>query len=175
MDGTCELAARGELKAFLVPQGSEGGDLYIVATGTTSTPCWDVEVDLSPIDIWPPQYVIIACPTSPVCPQLVSPYSAIGRFPVTTRPETIKVQDAEGVQDVPVEVVPDLAARGASSDGSVIGWSRAIELEEAIAHAAAQLPRAHPNVGVNMKVEEIWYTDGGIVGPMLYVKGRPKT
>jgi hypothetical protein len=173
MDGPCELAQRGDVTAFRV---QPGGDLWIVATGNTPTPCWDVQVELSPIDIHPSQYDLVACATSSVCLQQVTPYSAVGRFQYPANIESVKVQDADGVRDVPIEIVPDMAPQGAGPDGSVVGWSRApINLEEAISRAAAQLPRPHPNVGVDMVIDDIWYTDGGIVGPVLHVRGRPRT
>jgi hypothetical protein len=169
----CQLARCDSVTAFRV---RPGGELWIVATGNTPTPCWDVQVLLSPIDIHPPQYEVLGCDTSSVCPQQETPYSAVGRFQYPANVESVKVQCADGVRDVPIEIVPEMAPTGADSDGSVVGWSRApINLEEAINQAAAQLPRSHPNVGVDMRVEEIWYTDGGIVGPVLFVKGRPRT
>jgi len=173
MDGPCELAQRGEITAFRV---QPGGDLWIVATGNTPTPCWDVLVEVSPIDIHPSQYHVVACATSSVCPQKVTPYSAVGRFQYPADVDSVKVQDADGVRDVAIEIVPEMAPHGAVSDGSVAGWSRApINLEEAITRAAAQLPRPHPNVGVAIVIDEIWYSDGGIVGPVLHVRGRPRS
>jgi hypothetical protein len=174
MDGTCEPAPRGDAKAFFVPSGSDGGDLWIVVVGEMPTPCWDVTVEQSPLGIWPPQFTVVACAEGGLCPQIVTPYSAIGRFSLGSKPATIQVSDADGARDVAVDEAPDAAALG--GDRSVVGYSRApINLEEAISRAASQLPRPHPNVGVQMAVDEIWYTDGGIVGPVLYVRGKPRT
>ena len=172
MDGTCELAPRGDVRAFRLPHR---GDLWISATGFTGTPCWELEVELSPIDIFPPQYSIVAYPTSGVCVQQETRYSAVGRFQHPTTFKSVKVEDDKGVRDVPIEDVPDAIATGTDTDGSVVGWSRAIDLKEAVARAASQLPRRDPNVGIDLKVEEIWYTDGGFVGPMLYVRGRARS
>ena len=169
----CQAARCDSVTAF---RTRPDGELWIVAIGNTPTPCWDVQVLLSPIDIHPPQYEVIGCDKGSVCPQQQTPYSAVGRFQYPANVESVKVHCADGVQELPIEIVPDMAATGAGSDGSVIGWSRApINLEQAISQAAAQLLRPHPNVAVDLRIEEIWYTDGGIVGPVLYVKGRPRT
>lgn len=174
MDDSCELAPRGEVKAFYVTGGSGTGDLWVVATGETSTPCWDVEIERSPLEIWPPQFAIVACRAGGMCPQVVTPYSAIGRFAIGGKPDSIQVSDAGGARDMSVEDAPDTTA-AATSDGSVVGYSRApVRLEEAIDRAASQLPRPHPNAGVTITVDEIWYSDGGIVGPVLYVRGKAK-
>jgi hypothetical protein len=175
MDGTCQLATRGDARAFFVPNGSDGGDLWVVATGQIPTPCWDVRVDRSQLDIWPPQFAVVACPVGGLCPEVVTPYSAVGRFSLGSKPATIQVTDVDGSRDVSVDDAPDAAQSAGGADGTVVGSSRAVSLEEAISRAASQLPRPNPNVGVSMTIDEIWYTDGGFVGPVLYVRGKPKT
>src|SRR5262245_48202002 len=54
------------------------------------------------------------------------------------------------------------------------GTSIKLDLGEAIKAAVARMPRGPGDTGHSVVVEEISYTDGGIVGPALHVRVRSR-
>lgn len=159
----CEPApAADEIKATYA-----NGRLTIVARGTTPEACWDVVVTRSPVDIWPPEFIVVACRASGICAQVITPYVARAHFEFGRPPREITVHDAAGSHTV--SVVTAGPSDAAAPPGGY-GTSLSLSLPEAITTAAQHVPPGPGNVGRSVRVTEIWYTDGGIVGPALHVR-----
>lgn len=67
---------------------------------------------------------------------------------------------------------PATGDRSDESEGH--GTSLKLSLAEAIQSAVASMPRGPGDLGHSVVVEEISYTDGGIVGPALHVRVRSR-
>lgn len=102
-----------------------------------------------------------------------------GVFSMAANPGTITVlsQGREGptrneVNVTLAPVVPVVSAATAAIPTTVIGWSKALDFEQALADAAAQLPRPpNPDVARAGTVSEIGVRIGGNISPTgLYVK-----
>jgi hypothetical protein len=165
--------------AQLVPADDFGafvtrGGLLIRVRGTLPDPCWDVTVELSPLDIFPPQFAVSGVRTSPICAQVETPYEASQVFPFGAAPETVTIHHAGGEAEVTVQGLPDDAppawrpAAGPDTEpDEAVGLSRSMSFDEAFANAVAQLggdPAPHPDAMTTVTVTEIgaWY--GGIAG-----------
>lgn len=165
MQQLCEAApAADQIKASYV-----AGSLWIVARGSCLSSCWDVSLERSPIAVFPPEFSLEACRSARPCLEVVTPYFVRRQFPMATDPKSVVVHDAAGPHNVKVEVVPDLAVQS-TKPGEATGTSLTLSLGEALGRAASQLEPGPGDTGHDVKVEEISYTDGGIVGPALHVR-----
>jgi hypothetical protein len=178
MSVSCEAAPKAELSAFYVP-GSPSVEprLYVRARGTLSDPCWTVAIHQSPLRIWPPQFLIEACHSGDVCPEVLTPYDVTRAFDVGEKPPTIVIHDATGPHEVNVDVVPDRGTAelaGTPSPEEAVGVSfGAVSLAEALADAADKLfAGQHPNVPRSVCAIEICYSTGGIAPPVLTVRAK---
>jgi hypothetical protein len=83
-----------------------GNTLVIVAKGDKPTPCFEVEVVMSPIKIFPPEYAVLwrQKPGTVLCPQVVVPYEARGIFQQPYH-EFVTVHTKAGAQKVRVKIL----------------------------------------------------------------------
>lgn len=150
------------------------GMLVVMAQGTHATSCWTASIHQSNLDIVPPEFSVESCQTSGLCIQVISPYSAVAEFPFESPPEQIVVR-ADGYKQT-VDVAT-LAAEASQADGEYVATVLGQDIGAAMAAAARRVPPGPGNLGRAVKVDEITYSDGGIVGPQTTVRvseRRPK-
>ncbi|HSV64666.1 MAG TPA: hypothetical protein VLJ59_02000 [Mycobacteriales bacterium] len=178
---TSELAQRTKIRAF------QAGPRHvlIVAEGELPTPGFDVDIEQSPLKIFPPQFNLLRRPRPGIFPQVVTPYRHAERVPFPAGQEIVTVHHAEGSDRVPIEECgPELAAyvqavNGAGTTGDVdeaTGFSKNLSFDEAFADALANLPPFSSPVAdalARVEVLEIGGLFGGFAGfHDLFVKVR---
>lgn len=148
------------------------GLLIVSAQGEMPTTCWNVSLGKSPLSVWPPEFYLEACSTGDVCLEVITPYAVLERFPVNTAPEYIVLRAAGYEERITVAVVaaPPPVRSGDEYVGSALGH----DIGEAMARAASAMPPGPGTMGRSATVDEIWYEDGGVVGPQVYVKVSPR-
>ncbi len=173
---TCEAAPESELRAFFVPGSpSVRPQLFLSARGTVSDSCWTVSIRMSPLRVWPPEFLIEACRLPDGCLDVETDFDVTEGFEIGTRPEEVVVRDAAGPHTVPVEVVPDRAAVAPPSNeandeatGVSVG---AASLSDALSDAARKLyPDQQPNVPRSIRMLDVTYSEGGVMPPVLSVR-----
>ncbi|HEX8204427.1 MAG TPA: hypothetical protein VF587_00060 [Solirubrobacteraceae bacterium] len=156
------------------------GQLRIQVAGEVHESCWSVDIEQSPMDIWPPQYVVSRHRTSSICAEVFTRYVAAESFTVGSRPESVVLHHAGGEMEVRVEDGPAPAARLPQGDGGfdeAEGRSRRrFSFDEAFANAVEALPFRPSEIADWMdvvSVTDIWAELGGIAGSHdLVVKVR---
>lgn len=156
------------------------GSLLITAEGETPTPGHTVNIEQSPLRIFPPQYNVIQTPPVGFVAQVISPYKVSRSFPMATEVPEIKVHTADGLQTVAVSGCPEELSgysetcAGPVDDDSVMatGRSNNLSFDEAFADAVAQLPPTGVADGLTrVTVVEVGGLFGGIAGfHELFVK-----
>jgi hypothetical protein len=169
----CEPCEREELAAYWADEY-----LILVARGTLPESCWAVQFEQSPLDIWPPQFLLRRCRTASFCPPVMTPYTACDVVRLGTRPDAIAIHHREGEESVPVQ---DLAAgqapsavpafTGATDEAAefdeAVGLSRSMSFDEAFREAIAGLPPWRPSFPDEMSTVQVTETGawfGGIAG-----------
>ncbi len=168
----CELSTRTAIRAFYAHE-----HLLIVAEGELPTPGFRVDIEQSPIQIFPPQFSLLRCPLPGVFPQVVTPFRYAESFRVGERPEAVTVFHAEGSDEVRVEDYGRALAPYAQTVGpdeecpegadQATGFSKNLSFDEAFAEAVANLPPIedpHPDQLQRVRVLEIGALFGGIAG-----------
>jgi|SRR5215213_7189842 len=166
MRNIAELAEVGQATATW-----NDGQLRVQVSGPVHESCWKVDVEQSPMDIWPPQYVVNRRRTSPICAQVETRYVVAESFTLGSRPEQIVVHHAGGELNVPVEgaeaTVAPPAAAGGEFDEAEGRSRRRLAFDEAFANAVEALPH-HPSSIPDwldtVVVTEIRGEFGGIAG-----------
>ena len=176
----CELAARTSLRAFRARD-----NVLLVAAGELPTPGYEVDVERSPIRIFPPQFNLWRCALPGVFPEVITPYTYAETVRYPTDQAHITVHHAEGADEVPIEECgPQLAPYAEVVQGhdrecpegadQAIGFSKALRFDEAFADAVAKLPPftpTHPDTLVTIRVVETGALFGGFAGFRdLYVR-----
>jgi hypothetical protein len=174
MKPDCELSSRTSIRAFYSYE-----HLLIVAEGELPTPGYDVDIDQSPIRIFPPQYNLQRCPRPGVFPQVITPFKVSDTFRVGSRPDEVTVHHADGSDQVPVEdcgselaaygdaLAPSPAPECPEGSDQATGFSKNLSFDEAFAAAVANLPAfepTHPDTLETVKVLEVGAFFGGIAG-----------
>lgn len=174
MKPDCELSTRTAIRAFY-----HYGHLLLVAHGELPSPGYDVDIEQSPIRIFPPQYNLQRCRRAGLFPQVVTPFTTSQTFQVGSRPGQVTVHHAEGSDQVEVEDCgTELAAYGAALAPSAppdcpegadqaTGFSKKLRFDDAFAAAVANLPPiepTHPDTLETVQVLEIGALFGGIAG-----------
>jgi hypothetical protein len=79
----------------------------IIAEGELPTPGFDVDIALSPFDVFPPQFNLLRCPRPGPWPQVVTPYryAETVRFPADQ--PTVTVHHADGADQIDIEECGD--------------------------------------------------------------------
>jgi flavin-binding protein dodecin len=162
-----ELARRRKIMAFRF-----GSRMWITARGMKPSPCYEVEVQQSPLKIFPPQYNVVWRPISGLmCPQVLTPYEVSGVFHAIPGQETVVVHHQGGTDEVKIQEIPvpaemeggeaALAAEGGAA-GLFTGYS-GTSFDEAYQDAVAKAV-AHPDELFSVRVVEQGGTHGGIAG-----------
>jgi hypothetical protein len=174
MKPPCELSTRTSSRAFRA-----GGHLLIVAAGELPSPGYTVDIELSPIDVFPPEFNLLRCPKPGVFPQVITPFRRSETFHFGTIPDEVTVNHAEGsdrlqVEDCPEELGPYSQALGVGAaqecpEGTdeATGFSKNLSFDEAFADAITKLPAftpTHPDTLETVRVLEIGAFFGGIAG-----------
>ncbi|HVT12527.1 MAG TPA: hypothetical protein VHE55_09685 [Fimbriimonadaceae bacterium] len=157
-----------------------GKDLIIYGQGDALSGCDGVRVQYSPLDVFPPQFVVMSCRQSPIgafCSQLVVPTQFIGIFKYPTDQTSVKVGTRDGLRDVPISACRIATpAHAADVEGvlEAIGYS-ADSYDDAIRNAYANLDLKSDVADAlfTATIVESGYMSGGIVGfDHFFVKVR---
>jgi len=174
MKSSCELSTRTSIRAF-----HARGHLLLAAAGELPSPGYTVDIELSPIDVFPPEFNLLRCRKPGVFPQVITPFRHSETFHVGTLPEEVSVNHADGSDRVQVEDYADelgpygqalgLGAERECPDGAdeATGFSKSLSFDEAFADAIARLPAftpTHPDTLETVRVLEIGAFFGGIAG-----------
>ena len=175
MATNCELANRTTVRIFQCE-----AHLLISATGNLPDPGYDIDIEQSPLKIFPPEFNIVRCRRPGVFPQIITPYRICRTFPLGDSIPEITVHHDEGADKVSVEPCDDNMVLYEDDDkkdaiqGGVpaIGRSSNLSFDEAFADAVSQLPHSPVADGLTrVKVTDIGGLFGGIVGfRELFVK-----
>jgi hypothetical protein len=176
-----ELAQRTRIKAYRT-----GRYLLIVAEGDLPTPGYDVNIEQSPIRIFPPHFNLLRRERPGFWPQVIQPYryGEVVLYPPDQ--PIVTVHHRDGQDDVEIETSgTDLAGFAAvfgdrtnevagQAPREATGMSRNLSFDEAFADALAQLPppaTSHPDQLTSVVVVETGGLFGGIAGfHHLYVR-----
>lgn len=173
MNARCVPASAEAVRAFWFGDG-----LIISAQGTLPATCWEARIDESPLDIWPPEFILSQCSTAAPCLEVLVPYHVSESFPLGSRPDEIGVYDADGrrtveVKDIPTEKLASPAAEVEADEAT--GLSGNMSFDEAFADALQKLPPwgGGPDEMAVITVVETGAWLGGIAGfHHLFVKVR---
>lgn len=160
------MANRTSIKAYRVGKG-----VLICAEGVLPNPGYKVDIEQSPIRIFPPQFEIKMCPTGGIVPQVLTPYSYSEAVEYPADQDHIRVAHIGGVDDVrirdPYAANGQAALKPAGADEAV-GFSGNFSFDEAFRNALKALPDLpppdHPDQMVTVRVQETGALFGGIAG-----------
>ena len=93
-----ELAPRGEYSAEQV-----GRVVRVAAKGENPTAGYEVKLVQSPLRIWPPQWMLARKRPEGTVAQAITPFEVSGSFESAEPVKSVRVNDAAGGVDVPVE------------------------------------------------------------------------
>ena len=167
----CELATRTSVRAYRA-----GDNVLIVATGELPSPGYQVDVEQSPIRIFPPQFNLRRCARPGLVPQVITPYTYTETVRYPADQPVITVHHAEGVDEVRIEDCgPELApyrkvVEGGDGDcpegaDQATGFSKNLSFDEAFADALGKLPpftQPGADTLVTVRVVEAGALFGGI-------------
>lgn len=100
--GSVELCA-ATYRATQVP-----GEVIIFAEGIHPTSGYKVFFELSPIDIFPPEFILWHVKPSGIVLPVLTPFMEYTSFKAADKIDAVFVHDANGRHKVPVEQAPDL-------------------------------------------------------------------
>lgn len=173
MNGSRDLAPVQSAKGYQV-----GQHLVLIVAGDKPTPCHQVDIELQPMDIFPPQFrATMTTDPLAICAQVVTPYERVEAFSAgDLAGQTIRIEAADGDVEVQVEPVAEsedqTAARVSLDDvvgppAEAFGYSESYDLGEAIRDAIGKLPGRGGNIAdwlSHYEVLEISVEVGGIAG-----------
>lgn len=84
------------------------GAVLIFADGIHPTSGYTVFFELSPIDVFPPEFILWHVKPSGIVLPVITPFTEYTSFQTSNKVEVVTVHDADGKHKVPVEQVPDL-------------------------------------------------------------------
>jgi hypothetical protein len=169
-----QLAQRSSIRAFRA-----GRYVLIVAEGDLPNPGFEVDIQQSPLRIFPPQYNLVRRRLPGFFAQVIVPYrhSEAVLFPAD-RP-TVTVHHADGRDDVDIEeygndlapfaalVSDERSESDSSQPAEATGMSSRLSFDEAFADAMSKLPPStatHPDALTTVDVVHIGALFGGIAG-----------
>ena len=184
MSGEADLAQVTTAKGYQV-----GRYLVLVIAGEKPTPCHQVDIELKPIRIFPPEFrATLTIDPRVRCMNVVAPYEHAESFPFSDLAgERVRIEAAGGDVEVTIEKVEEdveiaAAEPGASIEDIVgppaiaIGYSDDYDVGAAIKDAIGQLPPRGGGIAdwlARYTVVEIGAEIGGIAGfDRLFVKVR---
>jgi hypothetical protein len=168
------------------------GRLLITVEGDKPNPCYTISIERSPIDIFPPQYVVKACiDPGKVCAQVITPYRVSSLF-ISSKVERITLKTASGEMSIDVRQVagPDTLRAAGAAEGQpppairltdshevefgkpiqpreATGYSENFSFDEAFRDALNNLPASepqHPDELTTITVTTVGALFGGFVG-----------
>jgi hypothetical protein len=177
-----ELADRTSIQAFRA-----GRYLLIVAEGDLPTPGYDLDIQQSPIRIFPPHYNLVRRERPGIWPDVVVPYRYAEVVVYPADQDAVTVHNRDGQDRVDIQscgenlaefaavVAPEPKA-GARAPVEATGMSPNLSFDEAFANAMANLPEftaPHPDALGRVEVVEIGGLFGGFAGfHHLFVRVR---
>jgi hypothetical protein len=84
--------------------------VIIFAFGWHPTPGYTDFFEQSPIDIFPPEFILHSVPPGGIVPQVLAPFAIWVMFGATEPVKTVTVHDADGPHEIPVEQTPKTLA-----------------------------------------------------------------
>jgi hypothetical protein len=169
-----ELAQRSRIRAFRA-----GRYLLIVAQGDLPTPGYELDIQQSPLRIFPQQYNLLRRERPGIWPDVVVPYryGEVFLFPADQPVVTVHHRDGQDKVDIEEcgeELAPFAALVSQPAEGSgesaaneATGMSANRSFDEAFADAVANLPApfpTHPDQLTTVEVVRIGGLFGGIAG-----------
>ncbi len=169
-----ELAQRGSIRAYRA-----GRYVLIVAEGYLPTPGYEVDIQQSPLRIFPQQYNLVRRELPGIWPDVLMPYRypEVVLFPADQ--PAVTVHHADGQDRVHIEecgetlaafaaaVSDEPAETDASEEREATGMSPRLSFDEAFADAVSKLPEpleTHPDQMTTVDVVHIGALFGGIAG-----------
>ena len=148
---TWQLAKRNRIRAFRA-----GSYILILAEGELPSPGYEVNIQRSPLRIFPPQFNLLWRERPGIWPRIVVPYvnGEIFRYPVDQ--PTVTVHHADGQDQVEIQqvgaelaqfeaMVADRTQEGAAPGvDEAIGTSSNLKFDEAFANALQNMPPYKP-------------------------------
>ena len=147
-----QLARRSRIRAFRA-----GPFILILAEGKLPNPGYEVDIQRSPLLIFPPQFNLIWRQRPGIWPQVVVPYRHCEVFRYPADQPTVTVNHADGQDQVEIQpagtelaqfaaMVSDRPTDGSAATGGeeAIGMSASLEFDEAFADALDNLPPFDP-------------------------------
>ncbi|MDT5333449.1 MAG: hypothetical protein QOF31_4746 [Mycobacterium sp.] len=177
-----QLAQRDTIRAFRA-----GRYILIVAKGELPTPGYDVDIEPSPLRIFPQQYNLLRRSRSGIWPDVITPYTVGEVFVYPEDHHKVTVHHADGQDQVDIEESGRDLARftevvstiGLATTNEATGMSSRLRFDEAFANAIANLPPSepsHPDQLTSITVLETGALFGGIAGfHHLYVRVQSTT
>ena len=170
----CELGSQKSIRAFRA-----GRSVLVLVEGELPTPGYKVDIEQSPLRIFPPQFNLVRCPLPGVWPDVVTPYGYAETVPFPPDHKQITIHHAGGAAEVQIErLVKELEAYGRAvgeetphpcppGADEATGFSKDLSFDEAFADALSNLPPLNlPGADrmVRIEVAEIGALFGGIAG-----------
>jgi hypothetical protein len=87
------------------------GLVLVYAHGFHMTSGYKVFFERSPIDVYPPEFVLWHIKPSGVVLEVITPFTEMTEFRADKKVAKVVVHDSNGRHEVPVEQVPDTALR----------------------------------------------------------------
>jgi hypothetical protein len=97
-----ELAPAAKYTASQTP-----GEVIIKASGQHPSSNYEAKLFMSPLRIWPPQYLLARHKTGDMGAQVITPFETTASFKSTDKVESVRVTDGAGAHDVPVDQARD--------------------------------------------------------------------
>ena len=184
------MAGTRELAKVETAQGYQVGDYLVLRiTGDKPSPCFVVDIEQSPIDIFPPQFVATWWIDPRVrCPQVITPYERVEAFAVANLGgKSVTLQTADGDREISVEEITEERAAAPATAGvsiadvigppqEAVGYSDDYDVGAAVKDAIGNLPRRGEHIPdwlAQYTVVEIGAEVGGIAGfNRLYARVR---
>lgn len=182
------MAGDGNLAQVSTAKGYQVGQyLVLLIAGEKPSPCHEVDIEVLPIDIFPPQFRA-ALTTDPlaICAQVITPYERVEAFPFSNLAgKSVAIETEGGTIEVTVEAVETDATAAAAAPGAstadivgppaiAFGYSDDYDFGAALKDAIDKLPPRGggiPDWLAQYRVLEVGAEIGGIAGfDRLYVK-----
>ncbi len=178
----CELARRTSIRAVRL-----GEQILIAARGEAPTPGYRVELQQSPLRIFPQQFLLVWCREPGVWLEVATPYAVYAVFPFPQDIGQVTVNHADGPDEVPIEQpdyqllgsligAPSTSGIAAAQVDEATGLSQTLSFDEAFQDALRRLPpiqKPHPDQLEEVQVLETGGQFGGFAGfRHLFVKVR---
>ena len=107
---TDEVAGGGNLGRANYRAEQARDAVIVFAFGVHPTPGYIDFFEQSPIDIFPPEFIFRSIPPGWIVPQVLTPFAIWVMFGATEPVKRVRVHDADGAHEVPVEQMPKTVA-----------------------------------------------------------------